>query len=261
MHRLPVLYYNLTSEFPAAGASVARPGGSCRPRPWRRMVPEEWRASMTIGRPQVILAAMAGGGPGASFFPVQLQKLLFLIDREIPEGVNGPHFRFIPHHYGPFDQEIYIEIKALMRTGAVDVDDEKRHPQYFLTDAGWQAGTHVLQGLSEAAARYVREAAGWVRTLTFPQLLRAIYAYCPAMAVNSVRPSLPADADRSGFWPQPSFLSGLARTVDFMGVLNEYPRDRRARNQDTRNLGGDWARVGANLRNAMAIYAQERLYE
>lgn len=222
-----------------------------------RMAPEEWRASMTIGRPQVILAAMAGGGPGASFFPVQLQKLLFLIDREIPECVNGPHFRFIPHHYGPFDQGIYIEIKALTRTGAVDVEDEKRHPQYFLTDAGWQAGTHVLQGLSEAAARYTREAAGWVRTLTFPQLLRAIYAYCPAMAVNGVRP----DAGRSEFLPQPSFLSGLARTVDFMGVLNEYPRDRGARSQDTRNLGGDWARVGAHLRNAMAIYAQERLYE
>ena len=63
---------------------------------------------MTIGRSQVVLAAMAAGGPGAGFFPIQLQKVLFLIDREIHEFVNGPHFHFIPYHYGPCDKDIYI---------------------------------------------------------------------------------------------------------------------------------------------------------
>ena len=216
---------------------------------------------MTTGRPQIILAAMAGGGPGASFFPVQLQKLLFLIDREIPDLVNGPHFRFIPYHYGPFAEGIYIEINALIRTGEVGVENADRYPQCSLTDAGRRAGAQALSGLPEAAARYMRDAAGWVRSLTFQQLLTAIYAYCPEMAVNSVGPASKSDAGRARLFPKPSFLSGLARTVDLMGVLNEYHPGASARSQDARNLGRDWARVGADLRNAMESYAQERLYE
>ena len=71
---------------------------------------------MTIGRSEIVLAAVAAGGSGARFFPVQLQKLLFLIDREIPELVHGPHFRFIPYYYGPFDKGLYVELGRLTRT-------------------------------------------------------------------------------------------------------------------------------------------------
>ena len=37
-----------------------------------------------------------------------VQKLLFLLDREAAEIVGGPHFRFVPYNYGPFDKGVYV---------------------------------------------------------------------------------------------------------------------------------------------------------
>ena len=62
---------------------------------------------MNLSSTQVVSGARAAGGPGIIFNPVQIQKLLFLFDREIPEQVGGPHFQFVAYHYGPFDLEVY----------------------------------------------------------------------------------------------------------------------------------------------------------
>ena len=206
---------------------------------------------------------MAAGGSGARFFPVQLQKLLFLIDREIPELVHGPHFRFIPYDYGPFDKGIYVELSRLARMGKINVDNEDRYPQYSLNDTGMLAGTNTLTELSEPAPRYMKEAASWVRSLTFKQLVISIYAHFPDMAVNSVMPQLKSNPSRARFFPKPSFLSGLARTMDFMGTLNEYhpKKTERGQVQDAKKLGSDWAKVGQNLRNAIETHVTEHDYE
>ena len=215
---------------------------------------------MTIGRSEIVLAAMAAGGSGARFFPVQLQNLLFLIDREIPELVHGPHFRFIPYYYGPFDKGLYVELGRLARTGKINADKEDRYPQYFLNDTGMLAGTHTLTGLSEPAPRYMKESAAWARSLTFKQLAIAIYAHFPDMAVNSMMPQLKPNSGRARLFPKPSFLSGLARTLDFMGTLNEYRPRRTERSQDAEKLGRDWAKVGQNLRSAIEVHVTERDY-
>lgn len=39
-------------------------------------------------RNQIVLTAMAAGGHRASFNPVQMQKCLFLINREIPDWIT-----------------------------------------------------------------------------------------------------------------------------------------------------------------------------
>jgi hypothetical protein len=67
-------------------------------------------------RDELVLAAMAPGG-GYRYTPVQVQRLLFLIDRQIPEHVGGPHFHFIPYHCGPFDGAVYNELDLLAATG------------------------------------------------------------------------------------------------------------------------------------------------
>lgn len=201
---------------------------------------------------------MAAGGSGARFFPVQLQNLLFLIDREIPELVHGPHFRFIPYAYGPLDKGLYVELGRLTRMGKINADNQDRYPQYFLNDTGTSAGTHALAGLSEPAPRYMQEAAAWVRSLTFKQLVIAIYAHFPDMAVNNRMPQSKPTPDRARIFPKPSFLSGLARTMDCMGTLNEYRPRRTERSQDAEKLGRDWAKVGQNLRRAIEVHVTER---
>ena len=79
------------------------------------------------------------------------------------------------------------------------------------------------------------------------------------MAVNSMMPQLKPNSGRAIF-PKPSFLSGLARTLDFMGILNEYRPRRTERSQDAEKLGRDWAKVGQNLRSAIEVHVTERDY-
>ena len=47
-------------------------------------------------RRDTILAAMSPAGTG-QFTPVRIQKLLFLIDRNIARDTDGPHFQFEPY--------------------------------------------------------------------------------------------------------------------------------------------------------------------
>ena len=47
-----------------------------------------------MNRRETILAAMAAAGANTRFSPVQMQKLLFLLDREVPHFIAGPHFAF-----------------------------------------------------------------------------------------------------------------------------------------------------------------------
>ena len=70
-------------------------------------------------RAEIVLAAMAAGGRGMSYDGLRMQKLLFLIDAEIPELVEGPHFEFAAYNYGPFDKNVYAVLRDLDRRGQV----------------------------------------------------------------------------------------------------------------------------------------------
>ena len=61
---------------------------------------------------EVVLAALAPA-QGKQHSPVQVQKLLFLLDREASELLGGPHFNFVPYNYGPFDKEVYQVLNEL----------------------------------------------------------------------------------------------------------------------------------------------------
>jgi hypothetical protein len=61
-------------------------------------------------RTEVVLSALAAGGENATFLPVQVQKLFFLIDREASHLVGGRKFSFEPCDYGQFDSAVYEEL-------------------------------------------------------------------------------------------------------------------------------------------------------
>ena len=141
---------------------------------------------MPLDRRQIILAAMAAGGQDATYLPVQVQKLFFLIDREAPAAFNGPHFNFQPYDYGPFDKTVYECLDYLNAEGAVEVINNGRYRTYRLTPTGYQTGFAVLGGVSAPARDYLQRISQWIRTLSFQQLVTAIYARFPDMKVNSV---------------------------------------------------------------------------
>lgn len=218
---------------------------------------------MNWERSQVVLAGMAAGGAKAQFNPVQVQKLFFIFDRVIPDKINGPHFAFAPCHFGPFDKDVYRELYALRRTGQVAINHARRYPRYALTETGFRLGEETLRACPPSTARYFRDVAQWIQSLPFPELLKAIYAHFPDMAQNSLVPQLAA-ATRTSPPPRPlrALLFGLARTVDFMGVLEEPRQELQPdASHDLAAISSDWAAVGDDLRYAMEWHVQESEHE
>lgn len=139
-----------------------------------------------MNRTEILMAALAAGGENAQFTPVQVQKLFFLIDREVGPFVGGPHFDFMPYDYGPFDHEVYSGINNLARQGLAEVRNTGRYRVYALSQPGFQRGNNILGALPENVRTYITNVANWVRQLSFEQLVASIYNRYPEMKVNSV---------------------------------------------------------------------------
>jgi len=139
-------------------------------------------------RRNVILAALAAE-LGASFAPVQVQKLFFLLDENVADALGGRLFNFAPYHYGPFDADVYHELDVLQRAGYVDIrwhGPSAGNRRYSLTPVGQTAGEAALADLPAGVRGYVGKLSAWVRSLSFAQLVGAIYKAYPAMRTNSV---------------------------------------------------------------------------
>ena|SRR5579859_392658 len=136
-------------------------------------------------RDDLILAAMVPGG-GYRYSPVQMQKLLFLIDRQIPTLVGGPYFNFEPYHYGPFDRNVYNELDQLAARGLVAIEYSVSPRTFALTAEGAAWGTPALNTLVPEARDFVIRASNFVRAHGFSSLVSAIYKAFPEMRENSV---------------------------------------------------------------------------
>ena len=134
----------------------------------------------------IVLAALAPA-EGKPHSPVQVQKLLFLLDREAAELVGGPHFKFGPYNYGPFDKDVYSALEELDADELlVTIRSDGWKRSYALTPAGQQEGEALFGTLTEQAQEYIRRASDFVRALNFSQLVSAIYKAYPDMRENSV---------------------------------------------------------------------------
>ena len=138
-----------------------------------------------MNRQEVILAGMTPA-KGAPHSPVQVQKLFFLIDRNISHLIGAHHFDFKPYDYGPFDPAVYHELEALAREQLVDISLNNNWRTYRLTVAGQMQGDTLLAALNPHARAYIERASQFVRELSFTQLVSAIYKAYPEMKVNSV---------------------------------------------------------------------------
>lgn len=139
-----------------------------------------------MNKREILLAALATGGKH-SYTPVQIQKLLFLIEKNVAASIGGPFYDFQPYDYGPFDASVYSEVRALVRDG--DASEEVTGANWkchTLTDQGVEKGAQLLAQLPENAADYLRRAGEFVRGLSFSELVSSIYKAYPDMKANSV---------------------------------------------------------------------------
>lgn len=139
-----------------------------------------------LDQQDTILAALAAV-PGSTFTPVQLQKTLFLIDERLSAFIGGPKFKFYPWDYGPFDGAVYDVAAELESAGMVEVTRIRDSFRFYAASPLGQArGNTVLQRLDGNARKYFVTLSHWVRSLTFSELVSAIYRDYPEMRERSV---------------------------------------------------------------------------
>jgi hypothetical protein len=135
-------------------------------------------------RSEIILTGLAASN-GAAHTPVQVQKLFFLIDKKIADYIGGPFFNFYPDDYGPFDKTVYFELEKLTERGSVEIIQNGMR-RFRLTIQGQQLGDALLASIGEPIADYLRSLSQWVRSVSFADLVSAIYKEYPEMRVNSI---------------------------------------------------------------------------
>ncbi len=203
---------------------------------------------MKRDREEIVAAAFAAAGFGASFDPIRVQKLLFLIDRVASAQIGGPFFDFQPYHYGPFDRAVYGVIEAMAEAGDVQIDASEAYHMYSLTRSGHRRGGTTIASFPAPVADYFERAARWVRLVPYRYMLAAIYREYPEMAENSVVGHLGKGRDASGENP---FICGVTRALDLTGTMYRMPDSEVGLQSDADALHEDWCAVGAYIEDAM----------
>jgi len=142
---------------------------------------------MPLSRSEWTLLTIASA-EGRPLTPVQLQKSLFLLGRELPAAVGPDFYQFEPYDYGPFDATIYRDAEALAEQGLIDIQPapHARYNQYRATLQGLEQATALKRRAPVQAVTYLSTIVEWARSLTFPELVRAIYARYPEYRSRSV---------------------------------------------------------------------------
>jgi uncharacterized protein len=137
-------------------------------------------------RDWTLLAICAAGGKGVS--PVQLQKVLFLLGRELPHEVSPNFYTFAPYNYGPFSRAIYDDAECLADSGAVAITKVpgENWNRFIATGEGCVRAEEARRSAPKAAAEYLDRAVEWASRQSFQSLVRSIYDKYPDMKVNSV---------------------------------------------------------------------------
>lgn len=148
---------------------------------------EAWMGRKLFSAEELVMVAMSPAGT-SSFTPVQIQKLVFLVEDRLGKALGGSSFRFQAYDYGPFDKAVYRALESLSERGHVDISwDLAGLRRYSLTDSGEKAAKVLTKKITDKdAARGIRRLCDWVQDQSFSSLVAAIYKAYPKMRENSV---------------------------------------------------------------------------
>jgi uncharacterized protein len=141
------------------------------------------RYTYNMNKRDLVLASLLAAGT-SSYEPVQIQKTLFLFQKR---GLNEDVFNFTPYAYGPFDSSVYSVLEELEQEGIVEIIvGNSKYRKYRLNDCNSDTARQSFEKLNSSNKEYLKELSSWVRSLSFSQLVSAIYKEYPDMKVNSV---------------------------------------------------------------------------
>jgi len=134
----------------------------------------------------LVVLSLADGG---SFTPVQIQKALFLADDKARGAFRADsRYDFQPYDYGPFDWQVYADAENLERHGLAQINQQpgSRWRIYAASRAGVTEGHRLAELLSPDQREILRRIVNLVRSLSFNDLVSAIYRAYPPMRARSV---------------------------------------------------------------------------
>lgn len=133
-----------------------------------------------------LLVISAAGSSGLS--PVQLQKCLFLLGKNIPHEVGEGFYTFVPYNYGPFDSAVYSDAQLLINEGLVALVQVagKTWAYYVITPEGNERAEKASLQVESKTLDYITSVVRWTQQLSFAQLVTAIYQAYPEYQANSV---------------------------------------------------------------------------
>ncbi len=121
--------------------------------------------------------------------PVQLQKSLFLVDRlAAPKTGGGRLYDFKPYNYGPFDHQVYADLDSATGDSLVERVQSNAYPghDFKLTPNGIRRAENALALLPKDKRQVLKNIVQWVNSLSFRELIGAIYKRFPEFRENSV---------------------------------------------------------------------------
>ncbi len=114
-----------------------------------------------MDKSDILLAALACGN-AKTYTPEDIQSLLFLISRQIPETIAPPPFRFTMCERGPFDPRVYGLLEELELDSFLSVTAQEKRRDVTLTPAGGTRAAKLLDQLPAAEVEYMRRASRFV---------------------------------------------------------------------------------------------------
>lgn len=135
-----------------------------------------------VSKEGVLIAIVAAAGE-AGLDRAQLQKSVFLVGEEFDGELPSNFYEFRPYMYGPFAQGVYADIERLSDGPMIHTfhGDDGRPIYRFMSSAA----TDMI-GLTDNLSSLIRRVVEWVTSMSFDELVRAIYYLYPEQRENSV---------------------------------------------------------------------------
>ena len=135
-----------------------------------------------------LLLAVSGreGADAAPIDPLRLMKTLFVVSQQL--DLETPDFyQFEPYSYGPFAREIYPDLEQLEYEGLIEAvpNPGRTWPRYQATAAGAEAAA-ALDAFGGWQGDHLLAVRDWATSISFRDLLRAVYQQWPEYAQNSI---------------------------------------------------------------------------
>jgi len=136
---------------------------------------------------EIVLACLSASDKHY-YEPVQIQKIIFLFQEKAAAYLKAKPFNFRPYDYGPFDADIYFCLEELEKEGIVDIIGEPfdRHRLYRLKEKGNDIARSAFDMIPEPYHNFLSRLCAWVHSVSFAQLVGAVYKEFPSMREKSV---------------------------------------------------------------------------